>query len=84
MVELPMSSDHVRVRFRAPKKQLSLAEKLRTACDTASFGRELIAMRVRLTRPEATQADIDAEVRGWLSEDPPDDGTPVVWPRARG
>ena len=75
-----------RVRFqagRAPAPLLSLKERLIAACDTASFGRELAAMRARLANPSASDEEVAAAVRSWLALDPPSDGRVISWPRTK-
>jgi hypothetical protein len=70
-----------RVRYQAPPLERSLADRLIDACRAADFGRDLVAMRVKLRDPKATQKEIDDAVRVWLASDPPDDGVVIPWPR---
>jgi len=64
----------MRVRYQAPPRETTLAQRLIAACELADSGRTLVEMRVRLANPSATEADIREAVRQWLASDPPDDG----------
>jgi hypothetical protein len=74
MVEQSMREESgFRVRFEQRSPPRPVEERLREACDLASFGRELVAINVRLRNPAVSDDEIRAAVRAWLQSQPTDE-----------
>lgn len=63
----------MRARFEAPTPTRTLARGLVAACAAADFGRDVVALGVKLKDPSAGETEVRAAVRAWLAGDPPND-----------
>ena len=71
-----------------PSDQLLVVERFRIALALFDLGERMLRQKLRRSRPEATDAEVEALVAQWLRTRPgaehgDGEGRPVAWPRKR-